>query len=322
MGELDTSGLPLSELDLDTYRIIASGEVPVNRSVDRLIMVGLVSPDPYQAGRWIPHDPRGVAERHLAERQQDLTRTVEQMAHIPGLAALHSHFDPHRWYGGPSGEFLGSPAEMNARIGEVVGRATEELCTAQPGAPSERDSAIVRLGVDRTVAALGRGAEVMTLYAALAYDDEQTRSSVEEIAVAGGQTRVNAVSFQRMVIVDRAHLFIDNLVVDGAEANSGWHIFDRAVVAWARDGFYLVWDRSTRWQDLRRTSSRLTDRQEAILRELETGDSQPQVGLRLGLSERTVAKELADVKTMLGARSIAQVMAWWGRSQGADSRAM
>ncbi|MFF1416592.1 LuxR C-terminal-related transcriptional regulator [Streptomyces sp. NPDC058280] len=307
--------LPLSESDLDTYRLIASGADPGGRPVDRLVSVGLVTADPYQAGQWIPHDPRGVAERLMADRQRDLTRAVEQMGHIPGLAALHASFDPHRWYGGPGSEFLGTPAEMNARIGEVVGSASQEVCAAQPGAPGERDPAIVRLGVDRTVGALRNGVEIMTLYAALAADDEQTRTSVEEIAAAGGQTRVSALPFQRMVIVDRTHLFVDNFVVVDAESNSGWHVFDRASVAAARETFRLVWDRSTRWQDLRRTSSGLTDRQEAILRELEMGHPQPQVSVRLGYSERTVAKELADIKMVLGARSLAQVMAWWGRQQ-------
>ncbi|MFJ1580441.1 LuxR C-terminal-related transcriptional regulator [Streptomyces sp. NPDC088182] len=322
MGELDATELPLSADELDTYRIIASGGDPGDRPVNRLVSLGLVSPDAYHVGRWVAHDPRGVAERLMSQAQEDLSHTVTAMAHIPDLAALHIHFDPHRWYGGPSGEFLGSPAEMNARIGEIVQAATDEICTAQPGAPGDRDPEILRLGVERTVAALDRGAGVLTLYSSLAHGHEQTRLSVEAIAAAGGQARVNAVSFQRMIIVDRSHLFIDNLIVDGAEAHAGWHISDRAVVAWARDSFRMVWDRSTRWQDLSRTDSGLTERQEAILRELETGDSQPQVGARLGLSERTVAKELAGVKAVLGARSIAQVMAWWGRSQERDTRSV
>ncbi|MFD8970564.1 hypothetical protein ACFV0C_37180 [Streptomyces sp. NPDC059568] len=313
---MTNADLPLTAEDQDTYRIIASGGDPGGRSVDRLVDIGLVSLNPYQEACWIPHDPRGVASRLLAAHQRDLGRAVEQMGHIPSLEALHVHFDPHRWHGGPGSEFLGSPAEMNARVGEVVGSASQELCTAQPGAPGERDPEIIRQGVARTVAALGRGAEVMTLYAALAYDDEHTRASVEEISAAGGQVRVSALSFQRMVIVDGEHLFIDNLVVDGAASNSGWHVFDRSAVASARETFRLAWDRSTRWQDLRPAPSNgLTDRQEAILRELEMGHSQPQVGVRLGLGERTVAKELADVKAMIGAKSLAQIMAWWGRQQ-------
>ncbi|MFE2600087.1 LuxR C-terminal-related transcriptional regulator [Streptomyces sp. NPDC059396] len=155
----------------------------------------------------------------------------------------------------------------------------------------------------------------MTLYAALAASDEQTRTSVSEIAAAGGQTRVNALPFQRMVIVDRTHLFVDNFVVADAESNSGWHVFDRASVASARETYRLAWERSTRWEDLRRTTSGLTARQEAILRELETGQSQQQVGVSLSLAERTVAKELAAMKTTLAMKSVAQIMAWWGRQQ-------
>ncbi|WP_046494351.1 hypothetical protein [Streptomyces odonnellii] len=313
------SDLPLTAEDEDTYRIIASGGDPGDRPVERLVSLGLVSPSAYQSDTWIPHDPRGVASRLRAQHQKDLSRAVDQMGHLPALEALHLHFDPHRWYGGPGSEFLGSPAEMNARVGEVVGNASQELCTAQPSAPDERDPAIVRQGVARNVGALARGAEVMTLYTALAYGDEQTRASVEEISAAGGQVRISAEPFQRMIIVDGEHLFIDNLVVDGAETHSGWHVSDRAAVAVARQTFQLVWDRSTRWHDLRPApASGLTERQEAILRSLEMGDSQEQVSARTKLGRRTVAKELAAVKVALGARSVPQIMAWWGQRQRRD----
>ncbi|MFE4373375.1 hypothetical protein ACFRMN_35105 [Streptomyces sp. NPDC056835] len=315
-----SADLSLTNDDHDTYRIIASGGDPGDRPVGRLVGAGLVSPNPYTAGAWIPHDPRGVASRLLAAYQKDLTRAVERMGHIPDLEALHVHFDPHRWYGGPGSEFLGSPAEMNARVGEIVGNASQELCTAQPGAPGERDPEIVRVGVARNVAALGRGAEVMTLYTALAYDDEQTRASVEEIIAAGGQVRVSRDSFQRMIIVDGKDLFVDNLVVEGAAVNSGWHVVDRAAVTSMRETFRIAWERSTRRQDLRPApSSGLSERQEAILRQLDAGVAQQAVGPRIGLSERTVAKELATVKIAIGANTLQQVMAWWGRSQGMDS---
>ncbi|MFJ2174302.1 LuxR C-terminal-related transcriptional regulator [Streptomyces sp. NPDC087851] len=283
--------------------------------MDRLVTAGLVSADPYQAGRWIAHDPRAAAERLMGDAQADLARIVDRMAQIPSLAGLHAHFDPHRWYGGPSSEFLGTPAEMNARIGEIVGGATSEICTAQPGAPADRDPEILRIGIERTLAALGRGAGVKTIYASMARDHEQTCQFVADITEGGGQVRIERQSFPRMVIVDQTHLFLDNFVVDGAEANSGWHVFDRAAVKWARNVFGLLWDRSTRWQDIRRTDGVLTERQYAILRELEAGDSQPQISVRLSLSERTIAKDLAEIKATLGARSVAQVMAWWGRSQ-------
>jgi DNA-binding NarL/FixJ family response regulator len=115
-----------------------------------------------------------------------------------------------------------------------------------------------------------------------------------------------------MMIIDARHLFIDNHVVESAASNSGWHVFDLAVVAWARAVFSLIWDGATRWQDTEPMDGALTGRQAAILRELAAGYDQEQVATRVGVRTRTVSAELAAAKEALEMRSTAQLMAWWG----------
>ncbi|MBT2509882.1 hypothetical protein J7I98_29275 [Streptomyces sp. ISL-98] len=63
-------------------------------------------------------------------------------------------------------------------------------------------------------------------------------------------------------------------MVEG-EADSGWHVFNRSVVAWALAVFHLFWWQAERWQDVgpEEGQSVTTQRQRRILRELDAGHS-------------------------------------------------
>ncbi|MDT0567936.1 hypothetical protein RM704_10710 [Streptomyces sp. DSM 3412] len=324
MSELDRTGdeLPLLPDDLEIYRIIAEGgDLPSGQNVDRLVALRLVDPDPYRPGKYVPHDPRAVAKALTAAALRDLSQLTDRMSHIPALERLAEHFDPHRLYGGPSSEYLATAEQMNARLGETTTAAATEIITLQPSEPADRDPAILRLGIERTRAALARGILVRSLYHRSAYEHPQTQQYVGQMAADGADVRASGAPGPRMVIIDGRHLFIDNHVLEDAEPNSGWHVFDRSAVAWARAVFHHFWDQATRWQDLSKPADRraLTERQQRILRELDAGYSQQQVGPRIGLSERAVAKELAAIREGLGLRSTYQVMAWWGRASTVES---
>ncbi|MEV4335788.1 hypothetical protein [Streptomyces sp. NPDC049590] len=321
MGELDAVGEPqLTEDDFTAYRLIAEGGAPPQGyDVDRLIAFRLIDPDPYTPGGYIAHDPRGAAQSLSTGILGDLQRLVHRVSQIPALERLAEHYDPHRLYGGPGSEFLADATKMNARLGEVGAAAVTEFCSIQPGEPADRDPAILRLGVERTRAALLRGVTVQTIYHRSAHAHAQTREYAAAMVADGAQIRASALPGPRMVIIDRKHLFIDNHVIEGSEGNSGWHVFDRAAVMWARSVFDVFWNRATRWQDVRQTAedNPLTERQWRILGELNAGCSAQQVGPRIGLSRRAVDKELAAIREALGCATMYQVMAWYGRANGA-----
>ncbi|MFE9906390.1 hypothetical protein [Streptomyces achromogenes] len=309
--------MQLTDDDFTAYRMIAEGDTPPpGYDVGRLIAFRLVDADPYNPGGYIAHDPRGAAQSLTAGILGDLQRLVHRVSHIPALERLAEHYDPHRLYGGPGSEFLPDATQMNARLGEVGAAAASEFCSIQPGEPADRDPAILRLGVARTRAALHRGVTVQTIYHRSAHAHAQTREYAAAMVADGAQIRASALPGPRMVIIDRKHLFIDNHVIEGSEGNSGWHVFDRAAVMWARNVFDIFWNRATRWQDVCRTAedNPLTERQWRILGELDGGCSAQQVGTRIGLSSRAVDKELATIRKTLGYATMYQVMAWYGRT--------
>lgn len=307
--------MSLSPADRDAYQAIASGRQP-DTDVGRLVELGLVTADPYSSDRYMAHDPRMAAQRLMTDAQALVTQTVAQMAHIPALEALADHFDPFRWYGGPGSELLTTREEMNARIGEVLRRENAEMLTAQPGAPVDRDPVVQRMGMARARSALERGVTVKSMYINTVYGHAQSISYLDELTAAGAEVVTLQERFPRMVIVGD-NLFIDNLVPAQAESDAGWHVFDRAAVSWAREVYRLAWERGAKWRAVRSSLSVLTERQKAVLRALDGGDSQQQVGPALGLSDRTVTKELAAARVAVGARSMYQLMSWWGRQGGA-----
>lgn len=321
MSDLDTPDdeLPLAERDFAAYRQIAEGRpLPPGYAPDKLLALRLVDRDPYAPGGYIPNDPTAAVHGLTTAVLGELEQLVQRVSQIPALERLAEHFDPHRFYGGPGSEFLGTAAQMNARLGEIGGGARTEFCSIQPGEPADRDPAILRLGVERTRSALRRGVQVRSIYHRSAHEHGQTRDYVAEMIADGAEVRASALPGPRLVIIDRQHAFVDNHVIERAENNSGWHLFDRAAVAWARAAFDLFWDHATRWQDLALTTNDdpLTERQWRILGDLNAGYSQQQVGPRIGLSRRAVDKELAAIRESLSFATTYQVMAWYGRFHG------
>ncbi|MGW7198436.1 hypothetical protein [Streptomyces chryseus] len=311
----------LKAVDKETYQLIAAGEpLPPGRTVARLAALGLITDDPYRPGRYLALDPRAAAHQLMTTERAVITQAAENLARLPAIEALSIHYDPHRMFGGPGSEFLATRKDMNARIGEVIARGSQELYTAQPAPPTKRDPDTQKLGSDRGRAAVRSGLAHRALYRASARAHKATREYAASIIEGGGEVRISGSAFPRMVIVDAQHLFIDNYVVEGSEADSGWHVFDRSSVAWAREVFHLFWWAAERWQDVSQEPGHAvtTERQRRILRELDAGYSQEQVVARVGLQKRTVAKELAQLRTALGMRSMYQVMAWWGRSRERD----
>ncbi|MBL3807917.1 hypothetical protein [Streptomyces sp. BRB081] len=189
--------------------------------------------------------------------------------------------------------------------------------TAQPGEPADRDPQIVALGVQRTIDVLQAGTEARGLYNSLAWTHPQMPSSIDAMVDAGSAARTMSGSLPRMMIFDSRHLFIDNHVLAGAEANSGWHLTDRGSVAWAVHIFGALWNRAARGSSVP-VGGATTGRQRQILVELEACYTTQQAARRLGFGERTITKELSALRTALGVRTPYQVMAWWATSPGRD----
>ncbi|MET9953487.1 LuxR C-terminal-related transcriptional regulator [Streptomyces sp. NPDC006339] len=311
-----TVGQPLTAEEQVAYKAIAAGGDADEKSTQRLAEEGLIVPDPYAPGRWVAMDPRAVAQRLLADEQETLARSLERMRQVPVIEGLAAHFDAHRLYGGPGSEFLPTMAQVNDRLGAVSTLATKEICTVQPAPPAERSAEVKRLGSDRSIALLQSGRVGMRLvYGIGALADEATRRYADAFIAAGGQIKVSAAREQRLIIVDQDSLFVDDYVLEGTESHSGWHIRDRATIAWAKAAFDRLWERARWWSEALAEAGdiRLSPRQLDILGLFDAGLDSRAAAKELGVSPRTVATELTEAKSALGVTTTYQLMAWYGR---------
>ncbi|NYV73003.1 hypothetical protein [Streptomyces sp. UH6] len=282
-------------------------------AVARLAQLGLV--DASRPERVVALDPRLAARQLRAQERAAIQQSLDRMNSIEQMEGLAERYDLQRVYGDVPSEYLPSKDGMNSRIGQIMAAATSELLTLQPGKPGTRDPEVQRAGVEKARAFLARGLRVRTIYNAVTLHHQQTTEYVEAMLADGGRVRVGSALPPRMVIVDRQHLFLDNHVLEG-EPNSGWHVVDKAAVAWAVSVYEMAWSACTPWERAQRAvrDAVTTARQRAILRQLEAGDLVEAVGTALHMSTRVVNKELQALRTALSLPSTFALMAWWGGS--------
>lgn len=306
----------LTTEDQAHYKALAAGEhLPAETDLSRLASLGLVDDDPYDEGSHIATDPRAAIQRLLEAEHAQLTASLERLAAIPVLEGLAPAYEHSRRFDHMGSEFLPTPSLMNDRIGTITGKAAVELLAAQPALPADRDPAIRKLGNDRSLAALERGATLRLLYRSTAAADRATQAYVAALIDAGGEVRAVAGRFPRMIIVDQKSLFVDDHVTRRPDAHSGWHVADRSSVMWARNVFDIYWENAMPWAQAVAVADEvvLTDRQMDILEQLHAGESQDGAGRRLGISDRLVNRGLAEARERLGLRSTFQLMIWYGR---------
>ncbi|MFD3777370.1 hypothetical protein [Streptomyces sp. NPDC058612] len=327
-GDVDEAGSAtarrgLTEGDQALFRGLAAGQQPPSGTdLSRLAAEGLIDSNPYLPGEWIATDPRAAIQRVLEAERLQLANSLRRLDGIHLLEGLSPAFEHNRRFDSMGSEFLPTKPQMNDRIGEVTGRAAVELLAAQPVRPADRDPATHKLGTDRSLAALQRGASLRLLYRANAAADPATRAYVAALVEAGGEVRALAPRFPRFVIIDQKSLFIDDHVTGHAETHSGWHVADRSSVMWARHVFDLLWEDAAPWAQAVAAAGEgvLQDQHLDVLEQLNGGHSQEETAKRLAKSHRWVSDNLASARRQLGLRSTFQLMAWYGRWLERNSR--
>jgi sugar-specific transcriptional regulator TrmB len=307
-----TPDLPLTDADIAAYKAVAARQA--HGDIERLTRLGLVVENPYEPGRFVALDPRDAQQKLLEARYADLTTVVEQLRSLPQLESLRAAYDPERMYGHASSELLPTMAQMDTRLGEASSRATDEVLSAQPTPRPQRDQQSLQTGSDRSLTLLRRGVKVRLLYGPAATADAESRAYVENFIAAGGEARIHRKPFVRTVIVDGRDAFIDDFVAGHPSTAAGWHISDRAAVAWARRVFTHLWDSSCTWEEsLSWGESLPTERQLQILGDLDAGYDQPTIARRVRISPRQLTADIKEARETLGLSSTYQLMSWYGR---------
>ena len=274
----------------DDPRLLPGGELA--DALDLLRSMGLVKLS-VDGSQWDAQDPSAVQSRVVSPLGQEGARLLtesSQWAHAFAALTQAWRKAPQELTGGPL-TYLHTE-QIDQFIAGLVAECEDEVLTAQP--QSIRDAKALPHVVLRDTALLERGARIRTLYQHSARRDAVTRQYVAQVTERGGEVRTVDEFFNRMIVVDGRVAIIpskDTLRVALA-------IRDPSVVAYLVDVFERAWERGRPFTS--REASVMKDiaaeQRSMTLRMLIEGHSDPASAKRLGVSPRTYAGYISDLK--------------------------
>jgi hypothetical protein len=288
-------------------RIAEDGEL--RPAFDLLVGMGLVIFDSEQDG-WAPEDPTGVQSRIVSPLSQEAARLLaesSQWSSAFGNLSQTWRRAPQSSAGGPF-TYLRDSA-IDTFLEEAVAECEEETLTAQPQAG--RDPRFLAMAALRDIEMLERGVKMRTLYQHSARRSSVTHKYVAAVSARGAEVRTLDEFFNRMIVIDRRVAVIPNQ----EDLSVAVVIREPAVVAYLVDIFERSWERARAFAN--RETSLMKDiaaEQRAMtMRMLIEGHSDPVSAKRLGVSPRTYAGYVADLKAEYDAETRFQLGYTMGR---------
>lgn len=296
---LETKGIELFELIADRggipvsdERISAGGEYADALAV--LAELGLVRESDDGDSSWVPVDPATVQAQIVAPMTQEGVRLLQESAEwANNFTALRSAWrrsapDDER---GPF-TYVHRPA-IQSFVDSLAAECEFEALTAQPQNRRAGGDALAD-AIAKEEAMINRGVRMRTLYQHAARRSSETREYVSAVVAAGGEVRTLDEFFNRILIFDRQIAVIPS--PDGVDVAVA--VREPSVVAYLVDVFERAWERGRPFGhgDPSTLKDIATEQRSMTLRMLIEGHSDPAASKRLGVSPRTYAGYVADLK--------------------------
>lgn len=246
---------------------------------------------------WHPVDPATAQAQvvtPLGTQGAELLNESAQWARaFSGLAQTWRRSAPIQR--GPFTEISGLEA-IGAFLAAAVADAEQELLTAQP--QGQRNNASLKAYLDdiarRDVAALERGVKMRTLYQHSARRSAGTHRWVTAVTAHGAEVRTLDEFFNRLIVIDRRIA-----VIPGAGGPAVALVIREAnLLAYLVDMFERTWERAQPWTTRGSAAQRdiAHEQRQMTIRMLIKGYADPASAKRLGVSPRTYAGYIADLK--------------------------
>ncbi|MCF6378096.1 LuxR family transcriptional regulator [Nocardioides KLBMP 9356] len=257
-----------------------------------LVEVGLVSKGDDET-HWRAVDPSAVQAQVVAPLGQQGAELIAESAHWAQAFSSLSH----AWrrspsaVGGPFAEIRGVSTIQTVLL-SMVADSEEEILTAQP--QDRRGIKQLPEVTARAVALLSRGVRMRTLYQHAARRGVDTRKYVAAVTAAGAEVRTLDEFFNRLIVIDRRVAIIPSH--EGVEV--AMVISDPSMVAYLVDMFERHWERARPFTSNESSLMRdiAAEQRAMTIRMLLEGRADPAGAKRLGVSPRTYAAYVADLK--------------------------
>jgi len=253
--------------------------------------MGLLLLDP-EAMEYTPVDPSSVQSQIVApmstEGSELLTESSRWASAFTSLA--------QSWRRSPQGgrglitELQGEAIETF--LASIVADAQFELLTAQP--QTDRDAPSLAAAAVRDIAALDRGIRMRTLYQHSARRSAITHKYVAQVTQRGAEVRTLDEFFNRLIVVDQRIAVIPS----SAGLDAALAISEPSIVAYLVDMFKRTWERARPFTNRETTMLRhvAAEQRAMTIRMLIEGHADPTSAKRLGVSPRTYAGYVAELK--------------------------
>lgn len=261
---------------------------------DLLVELGLVQHGPTE-NTWVPEDPATVQARVVSPLSLEGTRLLNEStswARAFGQLSLSYRRAPK-----PRASADGVTYVRDLAIGPflngLVNDAQTEILTAQPQAL--RDPQSLATAALRDTEALERGLTLRTLYQHSARRSTATTRYVAEVVARGAEVRTLDEFFNRLIVIDRRVA-----IIPGAEdLRTAVAVEEPSVVTYLVDVFERTWERARPFtsRDSRVLRDIAAEQRAMTIRMLIEGHADPVSAKRLGVSPRTYAGYVADLKT-------------------------
>ncbi len=261
-------------------------------ALDLMAELNLVQLD-QRDGIWRALEPANVQSRVVTPLSNEGARLLEESARwAKAFQALN-----HSWRRSPvaqsSGPFTYLHNEaISPYLTALIGDAEEDLLTAQP--QTGRDAQSIATAALRDTEALERGISMRTLYQHSARRSAITQKYVAAVTARGAEVRTLDEFFNRMIVVDRRVA-----VIPAADTlATAVVVREPAVVAYFLDVFERAWERARPFVNAEETTVReiAAEQRAMTIRMLIAGHSDAVSAKRLGVSPRTYAGYVADLK--------------------------
>lgn len=256
-----------------------------------LVRVGLLLQDP-DRGEYLPVDPNTVQAHVVTPMSTEGADLLNESSRWAGaFSTLAQSWRRSTQSGrGMVTELQGEA--IDSFLISLVADAEFELLTAQP--QTGRDAPSLAAAAVRDIAALDRGIRMRTLYQHSARRSSITHKYVSSVTQRGAEVRTLDEFFNRLIVVDRRIAVIPSSQgLDAALA-----IREPSVVAYLVDMFERTWERARPFTNRETSMLRhvAAEQRAMTIRMLIEGHADPSSAKRLGVSPRTYAGYVADLK--------------------------
>ncbi|WP_377267767.1 LuxR C-terminal-related transcriptional regulator [Peterkaempfera sp. SMS 1(5)a] len=285
----------------DLAAVLTLSEGQIRSAMDDLADLMLVRASRDRPGQWRAVPPEvGLADMLHREEAKLAARQAQLAASRATVTRLVADRADHHDSSGAHGERLIGMDAIQDRL-QTMGRTMAIECIGVHPAGQTAEDLEASRPLDSE--GLARGVAFKTLYQDSVRNDPATTAYAHWLMEAGGEVRTAPVLPQRMVITDRAHALVP---IDPADPRKGaLHVTEPGLLNALLQLFEQAWNTAVplgaaRTQD---PDTGLTDTERELLRLLGSGMTDESAAGRLGVSLRTVRRQMASIMERLNAAS-------------------